>query len=101
MKAIVAGGRNFKGTAEHYEWLYKICKKYSVNEIVSGGATGADRFGECFGFDNGMEVTFFKADWNKLGKSAGPIRNLEMAKYAVGNYPSDHSQDQGDSHGHY
>jgi predicted Rossmann-fold nucleotide-binding protein len=82
MKAIVAGGRDFKPTHEHYEWLYRLCVQLNVNEIISGGCAGADTFGAHFAADNDIEVKVFKADWKKYGKAAGPIRNLAMAKYA-------------------
>jgi hypothetical protein len=82
MKAIIAGGRAFKGESEHYGWLLWLKEKLSIDEIVSGGAKGADMFGECFASDNNINVTVFRANWKTHGKSAGPLRNVEMAKYA-------------------
>lgn len=82
MKAIIAGGRDFKGTKEHLEWLLRLKEELSITEIVSGGASGADRFGECFACDENLQLTEFRAQWDKYGQSAGPRRNLLMAKYA-------------------
>jgi hypothetical protein len=32
--------------------------------------------------DNGILVKKFPADWDRYGKSAGPVRNGQMARYA-------------------
>lgn len=52
-----------------------------ITEVVSGGARGPDRAGELWAKINGVRVRVFPADWEKHGKAAGPIRNIEMAKY--------------------
>ena len=51
-------------------------------EIVSGTARGADQLGEQFASNHGYQVRRFPAQWDLYGKSAGPIRNREMAEYA-------------------
>jgi hypothetical protein len=51
-------------------------------EIVSGGAEGVDTIAIEWAKANHLPVNVFPADWSKHGKSAGPIRNAEMAKYA-------------------
>lgn len=51
------------------------------NEIVSGGARGADALAEKYALERNFQFTLFKADWNNLGRSAGPIRNNQMADY--------------------
>lgn len=52
-------------------------------EIVSGGAKGADKFGENFAKEMLLPIKQFKPDWDKFGKSAGMIRNKQMAEYAT------------------
>jgi hypothetical protein len=49
---------------------------------VSGGAEGVDTIAIEWAKANHLPVNVFPADWSKHGKSAGPIRNAEMAKYA-------------------
>ncbi|MGJ8549359.1 DUF2493 domain-containing protein [Winogradskyella wichelsiae] len=82
MKIIIAGGRSFKD----YEKLHQVCTKILSQqnkiEIVSGTANGADKLGEKFATDNGFSIKKFSANWDKFGKSAGYIRNAEMAEYA-------------------
>jgi hypothetical protein len=82
MKVIIAGCRTFN----NYTLLNKKCDSILANqsdiEIVSGTALGADKFGEKYAASKGYKITQFPADWNKYNKSAGYIRNEEMAKYA-------------------
>ena len=85
IKLIIAGGRNFRD----YAYMKQECDFMLSNlinthaiEIVSGGAQGADNLGQEYARENGFKLTIMKADWNKYGKSAGYIRNQEMADYA-------------------
>ncbi len=82
MKVIIAGSRNFN----NYDLLHKKCTELLKNqtdiEIVSGTANGADKLGERFAKEQNYKLTQFPADWDSFGKSAGYIRNEEMAKYA-------------------
>lgn len=79
MKLIIAGGRDFKPNEYDYQKLDRI---RGITEIVSGGCSGADKFGEHWAEVNKIPVKRFPADWNKFGKAAGPIRNAQMAEYA-------------------
>ena len=76
MKTIVAGGREFND----YEYLNRVLQAHDITMIVSGTARGADRLGEMWADNNNVPVKKHPADWNKHGKSAGYIRNSEMAK---------------------
>lgn len=49
-------------------------------EIVSGGARGADKFGERFATEHSLPLKVCKANWDKYGKRAGYLRNIEMAE---------------------
>ena len=82
MKILIAGSRTINNIKLLLEAIklsrYQISKK---DEIVSGGAKGVDTLGEIYAAKNGIKITVFKPNWNKYGKSAGVIRNYEMAKY--------------------
>ena len=82
MRCIIAGGRDFKPTEEHKSWVIDKIHKHGITEIVSGGARGADYFGEKVGKECNLKITVFNAEWNRYGRSAGPRRNKEMAIYA-------------------
>jgi len=92
IKVIIAGGRDFNNFELLVAKVDNILKAYQPNiEIVSGGQItistsgnkyGADYFGEVYATIMRYKRTKFKADWDKYGKSAGPIRNKEMADYS-------------------
>lgn len=55
-------------------------KERVYSYFLSGGCKGADALGERYAEENGFKIEHFPAEWNKFGKSAGPIRNFQMAK---------------------
>lgn len=93
MKLIIAGGRDFND----YELLELECKAYiSLNLgddwlykdndwldrnifIINGGCEGADKLGKKFSDDYEVSSITINANWKLSGKSAGPIRNNQMA----------------------
>ena len=82
MRLIIAGGRNFKPTEQTDKLMRVIFSCYPVEEIVSGKARGADTYGETCAKLYGVPVKSFPADWNQYRRSAGHIRNKQMAEYA-------------------
>lgn len=82
MKIIIAGSRSFN----NYEFLKKqldcLFKNIKSLEIVSGCARGSDALGERYAKERGYILHRFPADWDRYGKSAGYIRNKEMACFA-------------------
>ena len=84
MKIIIAGSRGF----EDYKTLCKVCDKtlrrQTEIEIVSGTASGADTLGEKYAKERGHTLKRFPAQWRLHGRSAGYIRNSEMADYSDG-----------------
>ena len=82
MKLIIAGGRDYQFTSADTALLDSLLvTRPQINEVVEGGATGADRCGREWAESHGIKVTTFEADWNRYGKRAGMIRNGEMADY--------------------
>ena len=51
-------------------------------EIISGGASGVDSIAEYFAKQFNYAFKKFPANWNKYGKRAGYLRNVEMGNYA-------------------
>ena len=50
--------------------------EYGDTHIVTGGQKyGADGFAMDFAGKNGQPITIYNADWQALGRAAGPIRN--------------------------
>lgn len=84
-RVIIAGGRNFND----YGFLRDKCDEVLADRIpsgnvviVSGHAKGADLLGERYASEHSLRCELFPANWEKYGRSAGPIRNREMANHA-------------------
>lgn len=82
MKTIIAGCRDFTDYKLLKDKLDYYRKDKEITEVVCGLARGADELGEVYATENNIRVKPFPADWDKHGKSAGPIRNRQMAEYA-------------------
>jgi len=82
MKVVIAGGRDYCLSPEDYGALDALHLEHGFTEVVSGGATGADRCGEIWAQENDVDVKVFVAYWGLHGAAAGPRRNNEMARYA-------------------
>lgn len=87
MSVIVAGGRDYGRQPGQVEALYRdldrLHTKHAQLEIVSGMARGADRLGYQWAKARDMPIACFPADWERLGKSAGFVRNQFMAWYST------------------
>lgn len=77
---IIAGGRDKAMTQAQWDALTGLSDL--VDEVVSGGATGIDSWGELWAGKNKIPCTIFPARWRELGPAAGPVRNGQMAAYA-------------------
>ena len=95
LRVIIAGSRDFNDFPKLMNSSIKILTEISKKRddldrirIISGTARGADKLGEQYAKIAHYELSKFPADWDKLGKRAGYVRNAEMAKFAVedGNY---------------
>jgi len=83
IKLIVAGSRSFND----YELLkskldYFLSEVTGKIEIVSGTCHGADKLGERYALECGYAIKRFAADW-AIGKTAGFVRNEQMAAYST------------------
>lgn len=91
MRVIIAGSRSYDDYNALKDYcdlvIYTYIRRYKIKhpdvEIISGGCSGADKLGERYAQANGWKCRVFVADWERYGKSAGPIRNGEMAEYAI------------------
>ena len=92
MKLIIAGGRDIRVSSE---FIIDACRTLKVGdhlevkgtpdiEVVSGTANGIDTCGEDFANEYSCKLKKFPADWDTYGKSAGHIRNKQMADYSDG-----------------
>ena len=75
MRVLICGDRNWSDE----KVIEKVIIELPVTTvIIQGGARGADSIAEKIARQRGMDVLTFRAEWEKYGRSAGPIRNREM-----------------------
>lgn len=60
----------------------RVAKRHKIPEhevvIVEGGAQGADKIGYWYAKHRQLTCITVNAEWNRLGKGAGPVRNQKM-----------------------
>lgn len=80
MRVIIAGGRDIND----FDLLLDAVEEsqFEITTVVSGGARGVDHMGEIFAEEMNLKLTVYKADWERNGRAAGPIRNRKMAENA-------------------
>ena len=78
MKLAVVGSRTFKDYETVKVILDALREEVGFNKICSGGAKGADDLGEKYAWQNDIPLEIFVPEWDKHGKSAGFIRNVEI-----------------------
>ena len=84
-KIIIAGGRDFMDYNLLKEKANKILQEKRESHkivIISGCARGADTLGLRYASENAFDVEEYPANWDKYGKKAGYMRNVEMAENA-------------------
>lgn len=87
MKLIIAGSRTIDIPMEKLDdyitqFVYKHLAIGEDFEVVAGEARGIDTCAKRYAKLNGIPYHSFPANWELHGKSAGPKRNKEMAKFA-------------------
>ena len=85
MKVLVCGGRDFKDRDFVWHTLDHVCnpngEQLPPNDIliIHGHCkTGVDRLADNWAIINWVPTQRCPADWERYGKSAGPIRNQRM-----------------------
>ena len=80
MRTIIAGSRKIL----HYHLVCQAVKEagWEITTVISGCAKGVDTLGEQYAVVHEIPVERHPADWNRLGRAAGPLRNREMAQCA-------------------
>lgn len=79
-RVIIAGSRDIEDPIVHVEEAMYL-SGIPTAEVVSGGCRGVDQAGEQWAKSRDIPIVQFLPDWDRNGRAAGPIRNVEMAKY--------------------
>ena len=80
MRTIIAGSRSITNYEEVKKYLYVY--REDISKVLCGCAKGVDEIRKQFAYEYTIPIEYYPADWNKYGKRAGYIRNIEMAKNA-------------------
>jgi hypothetical protein len=78
MKTALIGSRTFTD----YTFFCKKLQDFTITEIISGGAKGADTLAEAYALQFQIPLTVILPNWNKHGKSAGFVRNKKIVEKA-------------------
>jgi len=80
MKLVVSGSRDCTDYGTIWKHLNLAINKNDITEVLIGDCKGVDSITKSLmeKYYTKIPVRVFKADWNKHGKAAGPIRNAEM-----------------------
>lgn len=80
MRTIIAGSRD---GFDYDDLLHAVemCP-WEITTVVSGTARGVDRLGERWAKEHNVPLECYPANWDEHGRSAGYIRNDQMARKA-------------------
>lgn len=75
---IVCGGRNYQDIQRVYRVLDTVAARIRILAIRQGGCRGADQLAQRWARARCIPIETFSAEWARLGKAAGPVRNQAM-----------------------
>ena len=76
---LICGGRDFADPVLFLQTMRELVRLRKMPvRIVHGGAHGADTMADNWARDWCLEVIRCPADWERLGRKAGPMRNEQM-----------------------
>lgn len=79
-KILVCGGRDYEDYTSMMRVLMQLWKDEGDYIIIHGCARGADNNADHYAIAHAVPTIRFPANWDKHGKRAGAIRNIEMLK---------------------
>lgn len=82
MRCIIAGSRSITDPSDVDDAIRSSGWFEKIETVLSGTARGVDRMGERWAENHVRHVERWPADWNRHGKSAGFLRNQDMAANA-------------------
>jgi hypothetical protein len=79
LRVIVCGGRDYNDRISLYEALDQIVIEHGpIDVLIHGNQRGADTLADAWARSRGVTPVGVPADWQRYGKSAGPVRNRRM-----------------------
>lgn len=80
MRLLICGSRHWSDYSTILLKMFAVTFLVHSDDviIIDGAAGGADSLGHKAGVHMGFDTMRFPADWNRYGRSAGPVRNRQM-----------------------
>lgn len=78
MRVLACGGREYTDHEALAAVLSDLRRTRGITVLIAGGARGADTMAEEWAKAQGLPCEVYQADWDNLGRKAGPIRNQRM-----------------------
>ena len=75
---LVCGGRSYRDVKMVNVVLDAIDLKAPIALVMQGAATGADECARAWAARRAVACLSVPADWGRLGRAAGPLRNQRM-----------------------
>jgi hypothetical protein len=79
MAILITGDRNWT----EYQKIESEILKHNPECLILGDCRGVDTLAKKVAIKYNINYVVLKADWNKYGTSAGPIRNKQMIEILV------------------
>ncbi len=76
LRVLVCGGRDYQN--QDRVWGFLTARLPLIDEIITGGATGADELARLWAVAHRVDHSVDYAHWGWWGKRAGFIRNRKM-----------------------
>lgn len=77
-RVLVCGGRDYADRRRVYEVLDVAHAANPIVLLIAGGANGADALAVDWARMREVPYKTFPAEWERLGRAAGPMRNQQM-----------------------
>lgn len=79
MRLLVCGGRDYSDRRTLFTTLDRIdLERGPFDLLIHGNARGADEIADSWARSHNITVVAVLPDWQRYGKTAGPVRNRKM-----------------------
>jgi hypothetical protein len=77
-RVLVCGGRDYQDRDALFAALDRLHAEHAFTVLIAGGARGADTLAYEWATARSVPTEIYMAEWERLGRKAGPIRNQRM-----------------------
>jgi hypothetical protein len=77
-RVLVCGSRDCTDAEFVYRALDRLSRSVMVDVVIEGDARGVDRMAGYWARKHKIDNWKFRAEWQRYGNAAGPIRNQRM-----------------------